>query len=141
MASQGQEQPGNSPEMYMKQNVQDGVENSKDFLLSSFKKKSALFITMTLDPPSLKTAWLSAAESDKDSHHNLSIWCVKFLLLSKSFNKFGKIFSLLLIPFLLESPIVPICGPLCLSCLQELYPDPQLLALISLGAVVQNSSG
>ncbi|KAI4584564.1 hypothetical protein MJG53_007843 [Ovis ammon polii x Ovis aries] len=50
----------------------------KDFLLSSFKKKSALFITMTLDPPSLKTAWLSAAESDK----------VKFLLLSKSFNKF-----------------------------------------------------
>lgn len=38
-----------------------------DFLLSSFKKKSALFITMTLDPPSLKTAWLSAAESDKVS--------------------------------------------------------------------------
>lgn len=29
MASQGQEQPGHSPEMYMKQNVQDGVENSK----------------------------------------------------------------------------------------------------------------
>lgn len=31
------------------------------------KKKSALFIAMTLDPPSLKTAWLSAAESDKVS--------------------------------------------------------------------------
>ena len=29
MASQGQEQPGRSPEMYMEQNVQDGVENSK----------------------------------------------------------------------------------------------------------------
>ena len=31
MASQGQEQLGHSPEMCMKQHVQDGVENSKGY--------------------------------------------------------------------------------------------------------------
>ena len=37
MASQGQEQLGHSPEMCMKQHVQDGVENSKGAVTTNSK--------------------------------------------------------------------------------------------------------